>query len=807
MTGTARRRFASVLARPDADLVLGLAAAGLAVRLALVLATMHHNVLSADARDYLRLGHSLARGHGWGRSLVAPGGGPEGYRPPGYPIWLAGVLKLTGGGLTTVRLLGAALGAVVPALVAVLARQIGWSRRTAAVAGGITVVLPSLVIASIAPMSESLFVPMSLGVIVAAMAFRRSGRVGALATSGALLGLATLVRPVGGILVIPVVAIAVSAPRTGRRKVAAALAIALAVVPCAAWEIRQVDAFHAAVPLTTQGGFLLAGTYDSASAQVPGQAGVWLPYDLDPSEAALVARHPTDDEAQVSGLLDHAAVRYATHHPGYDVTVLTDNTLRLFDLSDPDFERRVTVSEYGVPGWLGTAEQVGGLSVLVLAVAGLAQAAVRRRDWAVWMAPLVLLLVTIPVQSYTRFRAPVDPYLALLAAFAITSMLRRRTRAPSAAAAPQPPAPQPTPLIGSLTSLRFAAALLVFGVHTAVLLGPLFPHSLGYGRVMSAGATGVGFFFVLSGFVLTWSRRPDERGREFVRRRAARILPNHVLTWAATALLYSAIGLALPTGPALSSLFLVHAWVPIKSWFNGMDTPSWSLCCEALFYVLFPLLLVKLRALSTQRLRLVVGLGLLVPLAAAVVAGPLASVTSPQVGNWIVVDFPVARLAEFVLGIAVALELTRGTLPRISPAAAAAAVAVGLVVVDLAHTQHLLVIVTLLPFAAGVAAAARAELDGRLRWLRHPWAIRLGQWSFAFYLVHWLVLVVALRLHPHPFSAFGAVAAVVLSLLASITVSAGVFMLWERPMERALRPRHEEPLVTAPAAATAPATP
>jgi hypothetical protein len=129
-----RRLRDRLAAHPVSEVVIGVTALGLAVRLVVVVATIHHWRVSVDAADYLRLAHSLAAGHGWGNSRIAPG--PEGIRPPGYPIWLAGVLKVTGGGgLTTVRLAGAALGATVPALVVAIAVLIGRDRRTAWRAG------------------------------------------------------------------------------------------------------------------------------------------------------------------------------------------------------------------------------------------------------------------------------------------------------------------------------------------------------------------------------------------------------------------------------------------------------------------------------------------------------------------------------------------------------------------------------------------------------------------------------------------------------------------------------------------------
>ena len=78
----------------------------------------------------------------------------------------------------------------------------------------------------------------------------------------------------------------------------------------------------------------------------------------------------------------------------------------------------------------------------------------------------------------------------------------------------------------SLTGLRFVAALMVFGFHSA-----------GYGvtttpwwHLPQFGFLGVAFFFVLSGVVLTWSTRPGQSAGAFWQRRFARVYPSHAVT-------------------------------------------------------------------------------------------------------------------------------------------------------------------------------------------------------------------------------------------------------------------------------------
>ncbi|MCC8170705.1 MAG: acyltransferase [Parabacteroides sp.] len=150
-------------------------------------------------------------------------------------------------------------------------------------------------------------------------------------------------------------------------------------------------------------------------------------------------------------------------------------------------------------------------------------------------------------------------------------------------------------MIKPLTSLRFVFALMVFGAHCYVL-DPYFSHFL-----YKEGFVGVGFFFVLSGFIIAYNyQRKFEQGqvsrRAFWVARFARIYPLHLVTLFLL-LLAGGYLFALNRDTVLkifSQLFLLHPFIPRTAYFFSFDSPSWSLGCEQLFYFLFPFLALRL---------------------------------------------------------------------------------------------------------------------------------------------------------------------------------------------------------------------
>ncbi|WP_209742766.1 MULTISPECIES: acyltransferase family protein [Micrococcaceae] len=137
--------------------------------------------------------------------------------------------------------------------------------------------------------------------------------------------------------------------------------------------------------------------------------------------------------------------------------------------------------------------------------------------------------------------------------------------------------------LDSLTGLRFFAAFVVLLRHTVPEIFPL----PGLSELSAIGPIGVGFFFVLSGFILTWNWNPATGRGVFYGRRAARILPLHALTTVVAAALLIMADTPLWASTILS-LFLLQAWFT-EGYRLGGNSPSWSLSVEAFFMSCSPL--------------------------------------------------------------------------------------------------------------------------------------------------------------------------------------------------------------------------
>lgn len=329
-----------------------------------------------------------------------------------------------------------------------------------------------------------------------------------------------------------------------------------------------------------------------------------------------------------------------------------------------------------------------------------------------------------------------------------------------------------------LTSLRFFAASGVFMYH----LCRIYP-GMPLKATSTVGYVGVAFFFVLSGFVLTWST-PIYNGveaKQFWIKRVARVYPSH-LAMMVIALLLPARPLPLTWAAVPPNALLLQSWFSPNDIAFGVNAVSWSLSCEAFFYLCAPLLISVLNALKPLQRYLAAAAG-------AGVAWSIGLVLAANGANVYAYHLPIVRIGEFIIGIALALALRDGVrLPFRSVCLAGVTTAV-MVMVCLRTGQLTTVsgILMVPAFAWLIYACAQADLDGvrgvlRLKLLEH-----LGITSFAFYLVHELVL---LNLKPLPWphgSKLVNLATVIVLWIICQTAAELLYRGVERPAQRRIR--------------------
>jgi peptidoglycan/LPS O-acetylase OafA/YrhL len=203
----------------------------------------------------------------------------------------------------------------------------------------------------------------------------------------------------------------------------------------------------------------------------------------------------------------------------------------------------------------------------------------------------------------------------------------------------------------ALTSLRFVAAAAILTCHTWPR-GPDEP-----GGLVQLG-TGVTFFFILSGFILTHTylnslRTLSLRGIwNFYVARAARIWPVHLL---ALALVLPFFFTDLWSGKHGDPVFKLATTAALVQTFvldgreNVLNPPSWSLSAELFFYLCFPILILGLS--RGMKRRVIVLCLCLTPWALAVIRLSKIVPVNPAFAYVNSYFFPPVRIIDFISGM------------------------------------------------------------------------------------------------------------------------------------------------------------
>jgi 4-amino-4-deoxy-L-arabinose transferase-like glycosyltransferase len=410
---------------------VALVAAALALRIAYVDSTPGYTARH-DARDYDVHARSIAEGQGFSETIAYDR--PTAFRPPGYPYFLGAVYRVFDverapdpRRYRVARIAQAFVGTAIVALVGVLAAQL-WGPIVALAALALTAIYVPLITVGGAIMSEPLFDVFMLASLVAVLVYRRSPhRYRWAVLAGVLGGLATLTRANAMILLVPL-AVAVWDGRPWRSRAAIGPPLALlvaAAVTIAPWTIRNAFELHAFVPVSTQFGSALAGTYNDAARADTQNPAAWQGIKHVPEYGDLFRRIRQIPEAKLDHELRVSSERYIREHPAYVAKVGWWNTRRMLDLAGQR-RSRATAATITIDHTWADRGVLCFWIVAALALAGTVAGAARGTPRFVWAFPaLMFLSVVFLVVETPRYRTPIDPFLVLLAAAAVVTAVQR----------------------------------------------------------------------------------------------------------------------------------------------------------------------------------------------------------------------------------------------------------------------------------------------------------------------------------------------------------------------------------------------
>ncbi len=312
--------------------VCAVAALGLILRIVYLLVFVEDSSLVGDGLEYHGLANGLADGRGFVNPFAEPGqtAEPTAHKPPLYPLLLAVTSVVGATGHAPHQIVSAVAGTGTVLVCALLAHRLA-GPRAALIAACIGAAYPVFLVADASLRAESLYAFLvALALLAAYRAWEEPG-LWRLAQLGAVIGLASLTRSEGIVLLLLLaLPVAWRPGRPGRAKRVGAAAAACAIV-LAPWLIRCWIAFDEPVAISTSSGDLLAGancdaTYSGANI------GGWS------FECVLGETGAT--EAVVAQRLRDRGLRYARDHTERLPAVVAARALRPWGLFDPDGEVR-----------------------------------------------------------------------------------------------------------------------------------------------------------------------------------------------------------------------------------------------------------------------------------------------------------------------------------------------------------------------------------------------------------------------------------------------------------------------------------
>jgi len=346
-----------------------------------------------------------------------------------------------------------------------------------------------------------------------------------------------------------------------------------------------------------------------------------------------------------------------------------------------------------------------------------------------------------------------------------------------------------------LTSTRFFAAFFVFLSHLAFFQEYDYLERI-FVRFFYEGYIGVTFFFVLSGFILTYnyhgqfSSLNKEKLANFYLARIARIYPVHILTFIIAIPLLLKVVLEnsfLGIISGLINISLLQSFVPLKEVYFSINAVSWSLSNEMFFYILLPFMLFIITKFKTNLTSLLV----LVAVIWAISAIAVLTFRDISLNHWLFYIFPFFRIGDFVIGVLLALIFLKSPkkllgnsfLSSILEFSSILSLIIAIYFSPYIH-QSLRYGIYYIPVMCFIIYVFAFQGGVISRLLSNRLFLFLGEISFSFYMIHLLVITYSLHL---PFVPKSPIALACFAFFVSLIGSTVIHLYFEVPLRSKIR--------------------
>lgn len=378
--------------------------------------------LFSDAFFYHRSAEMLAAGEG----LASDPGVPTAQWPPVFPALLSLVYRAVGTEPLAGELLNAFVGALTVVVLYALVRRV-FDRPEATVAAFTMAIFPGQILWTDVLLSETLYTFLLVGVLALAVFLPR--RPATVVVLGIAIGVATLTRG-EGVLLIPAVAALWWGELPTRRLLATGAALAaVTLVTMAPWTVRNAFVMDAFIPLSTNSSTTLWSGHN------PGARGYqnYAPPEL----LSRIPQRGKEREIEEGRLLRREALDFMVSHPGRELVLIP---LKLWALGRGDSHALEWVNggppaERPIPeDLLNPIAVTADAAFYALLAAALTALVVLGRS--LWREPIVRAVLAIFAGSLVlygfvyygnyRYRVPLEPLMALLAAPLLARAWTRR---------------------------------------------------------------------------------------------------------------------------------------------------------------------------------------------------------------------------------------------------------------------------------------------------------------------------------------------------------------------------------------------